>query len=342
MSERYSREALREAYQHCWFVVARSQDIAQPKAAVLLGRDLVVFRDKDGKACVTDRYCIHRGGDLSQGEICDTGVRCPYHGWTFDGESGQCTGIPALRDVSKFPAKAPKINAYPVIERFEHVWTCLKEPMFDLPDPEEIKELQLDWRAAAPIPVEIGFMAATENFNDMAHFAFVHGGSMGNVSPIVDSMQISREGREVATTIWYPSVPGSNFSSMGDSWMHYKNFAPGIATILYDYGEGGHRYLVDFPSPVDYERAIIYWGSATSADFKYGSADEILALETEVFNEDTPVVSRIVPKEVPLDGTRREFSCPADVLTLNYRRAVMDVVDQIQARFGYRQMQAAE
>ncbi len=185
-------------------------------------------------------------------------------------------------------------------------------------------------------------MAATENFNDMAHFAFVHAGSMGNVSPIVDAMQINRSGREVSTTIYYPSVPGSAFSSMGAAWMHYRVYAPGIATILYDYGEGGHRYLVDFPSPVGPEESIVYWGSATGSDFKYGTADDILALETTVFDEDTPIVSKIVPKEVPLDGKVREFSCSADIVTLNYRRAVMDVIDKIQERFGYVQSEAAE
>lgn len=339
---RYSKAALQQAYHHCWFVVARSQDISKPTAAVLLGRDLVVFRDKDGQARVTDRYCVHRGGDLAGGEVCDSGVRCPYHGWTFDGSSGKCTGIPALPDASKFPPNAPAIRAYPVIERFAHIWTCLEEPMFDLPNPPEIQNLELDWRAAAPIPMDIGFMAATENFNDMAHFAFVHAGSMGNVSPIVDSMQIHRSGREVSTTIFYPRVEGSEFSSMGDSWMHYHVYAPGLATILYDYGEGGHRYLVDFPSPVGPEKCIVYWGSATCSDFKHGSADDILALETKVFEEDTPIVSKIVPKEVPLDGKVREFSCSADVVTLNYRRAVMDVVDKIQERFGYVQSEAAE
>jgi len=342
MNARYSSAALQQAYRHCWFVVARSQDISTPKAAVLLGQKLVVFRDKDGKACTTDRYCVHRGGDLAGGTVCDSGIRCPYHGWTFDGVTGKCTGIPAQPDPTKFPSNAPAVRAYPTIERFEHIWTCLEEPIFDLPHPPAIEGLELDWRAAAPIPVPIGFMAATENFNDMAHFAFVHSGSMGNVSPLVGSLQVDRIGREVKTTIFYPAVPGSAFSSMGDSWMHYHNFAPGIATILYDYGEGGKRYLMDFPSPVGPEEAIIYWGIATDKDFKFGSADDILTLETKVFNEDTPIVSKIFPREVPLAGQAREFSCPADVVTLNYRRAVMEVVDMIQARFGYTYPQAAE
>ena len=342
MNVRYSSSALQQAYRHCWFVVARSEDISVPKSAVLLGQNLAVFRDKSGKACTTDRYCVHRGGDLAYGSVCDSGIRCPYHGWTFDGNTGKCTGIPALADKTKFPPNAPAVRAYPTIERFAHVWTCLAEPMFELPHPPEIADLQLDWRAAAPIPVPIGFMAATENFNDMAHFAFVHTGSMGNVSPLVDALQVNRKGREVTTSIFYPAIPGSEFSNMGDSWMHYRNYAPGIATILYDYGEGGKRYLMDFPSPVGPEEAIIYWAIATDKDFKFGTADDILRLETKVFNEDTPIVSRINPREVPLAGQIREFSCPADIVTLNYRRATMEVVDSIQTRFGYNYSQAAE
>ena len=99
---------------------------------------------------------------------------------------------------------------------------------------------------------------------------------------------------------------------------------------------------MDFPSPVGPEEAIIYWAIATDKDFKFGTADDILRLETKVFNEDTPIVSRINPREVPLAGQIREFSCPADIVTLNYRRATMEVVDSIQTRFGYNYSQAAE
>ena len=73
---------------------------------------------------------VHRGGDLAYGSVCDSGIRCPYHGWTFDGNTGKCTGIPALADKTKFPPNAPAVRAYPTIERFAHVWTCLAEPMF--------------------------------------------------------------------------------------------------------------------------------------------------------------------------------------------------------------------
>ncbi|TXF11112.1 aromatic ring-hydroxylating dioxygenase subunit alpha, partial [Mycobacterium tuberculosis] len=45
-------EKLREAYQHVWFVVARSCDIDTPQSATLLDHNLVVFRDSTGAARV--------------------------------------------------------------------------------------------------------------------------------------------------------------------------------------------------------------------------------------------------------------------------------------------------
>jgi len=328
--EALTPEKLREAYQHVWFVVARSQDIDTPQSATLLDHKLVVFRDSTGAARVTDRRCIHRGGNLADGKVVGDSIACPYHGWRFDGQSGQCSHVPSLAEGQRIPPKA-EIKSYPVIERFEHVWTCLGDPVFDLPHPPEIGGLELEWRAAEPIHAECGFMAATENFRDMAHFPFVHAPSMGEVNPVVDELAVKRDGREVWASYFYPGVPDSDFSDVGDAWMHYHSYAPGIATILYDFGETlGKRYLVDFPSPVSYDKCIIFWGVATDKDFRGGTVDEILEIETKVFNEDTPVLEGLEPKEVPLAGQAFEVSAPADIYTLNYRRATQHAVQTIQ------------
>ncbi|WP_232374774.1 Rieske 2Fe-2S domain-containing protein [Mycolicibacterium mengxianglii] len=256
----FTPEKLREAYQHVWFVVARSQDIDTPVRAQLLDQKLVVFRDATGTARVTDQRCIHRGGNLGNGKVVGENIECPYHGWQFNGGDGECKVIPSLAEGGRIPPKA-KVKAYPVIERFEHVWTCLGDPVYDLPSPPEIEHLELEWRAAEPIHADCGFMAATENFRDMAHFPFVHEPSMGAVDPVVGDLDVQRDGREVSASYFYRQVQESDFSDVGDAWMHYHSYAPGIATILYDFGEDiGKRYLVDFPSPVSYDKCIIFWG----------------------------------------------------------------------------------
>lgn len=332
--EALTPEKLREAYQHVWFVVARSQDIVTPQSATLLDQNLVVFRDSTGTARVTDRRCIHRGANLADGKVVGDNIACPYHGWQFDGATGQCARIPSLPAEGRIPPKAA-IKAYPVIERFGHVWTCLGDPVFDLPNPPEIADLDLEWRAAEPIHAACGFMAATENFRDMAHFPFVHEPSMGEVNPVVSDLDVKRDGREVWATYYYEQVPSAKFSAVGDAQMHYHSYAPGIATILYDFGpETGKRYLVDFPSPVSYDKCIIFWGVATDRDFRGGTVDEILAVETMVFDEDTPVLEGLEPKEVPLAGQAFEVSAPADIYTLNYRRATQYAVQTIQQARG--------
>lgn len=330
MSNAYTLDRLHNAFRHCWFVVARSQDLSKPVAAQLLDQPLVVFRDKDGIARVTDRRCVHRGGNLANGTVTEHGIRCPYHGWSFDGDTGKCTRIPSQAIDAAIPANA-KIRSYPVIEKYEHVWTCLDEPLLDIPAPPEMDGLVLEWRAAAPIPAKCGFMAATENFRDMAHFPFVHEATMGKVDSIVPKLEIKRDGRRLAASFRYPKVEGAEFSHIGDAWMHYHSYAPGFAAILYEYDREGKRYLVDFPSPVSRNECIIFWAVATDQGFSGGTVDEILAIETNVFDEDTPILEGLSPSEVPHADEAVEVSCPADVYTLNYRRATKFVVDQINA-----------
>jgi len=64
------------------------------KAVRLLGQDLVLFKDAEGRFGLLDRDCPHRGADLAYGRNEGDGLRCPFHGWKFD-ISGQCTETPA-------------------------------------------------------------------------------------------------------------------------------------------------------------------------------------------------------------------------------------------------------
>ena len=64
------------------------------KKARLLGEDLVVFRDENGRYGVLDQHCAHRGADLCFGRLENGGLRCPFHGWLFDAD-GNCLETPA-------------------------------------------------------------------------------------------------------------------------------------------------------------------------------------------------------------------------------------------------------
>ena len=67
------------------------------KAVRLMGEDLVVFRDEQGRYGLVGRHCPHRGTDLAYGRLEDGGLRCAFHGWLFD-VHGKCLQTPAEPD----------------------------------------------------------------------------------------------------------------------------------------------------------------------------------------------------------------------------------------------------
>src|ERR1700754_1952093 len=52
----------------------------------LLGENLVLFRDRQGKLGLVTEKCPHRGASLFHGIPTQDGIRCPYHGWEFGHE----------------------------------------------------------------------------------------------------------------------------------------------------------------------------------------------------------------------------------------------------------------
>jgi len=80
----------------------------------ILGENLVLFKSKSGKLGLVQDLCPHRQTQLMYGIVEEEGLRCPYHGWLFDG-TGICLEQPAEPPESTFKDKV-KIKAYPVEE----------------------------------------------------------------------------------------------------------------------------------------------------------------------------------------------------------------------------------
>jgi hypothetical protein len=85
------------------------------KPVRLLGEDLVLFRDENGRYGLLDRACPHRGTDLTFGRLEDGGLRCAFHGWLFD-VGGKCLETPAEPEGSNLAANIRQ-KAYPVVEK---------------------------------------------------------------------------------------------------------------------------------------------------------------------------------------------------------------------------------
>jgi phenylpropionate dioxygenase-like ring-hydroxylating dioxygenase large terminal subunit len=74
-----------------WYPALPARKVGRkPLFWVMLGDELVLFRDAQGEVVALSDVCPHRGASLSEGACFYLGtVSCPYHGGTFDGE-GEC------------------------------------------------------------------------------------------------------------------------------------------------------------------------------------------------------------------------------------------------------------
>ena len=103
------------------------------KAVRLLGRNLVLFKDEQGRWGLLDRDCPHRGADLAFARYEGDGVRCPFHGWKFDA-GGRCLDTPAEPVGSKLCERVRQAS-YPVLERAGVLFAWLGEPGKEPPLP---------------------------------------------------------------------------------------------------------------------------------------------------------------------------------------------------------------
>ncbi|HEU5296161.1 MAG TPA: Rieske 2Fe-2S domain-containing protein [Burkholderiaceae bacterium] len=85
------------------------------KRVRVLGQELVVFRDGEGRWGLLDRACPHRGADLAFGRHEADGLRCPFHGWKF-AVDGRCLETPA-EGVGSTLCTRVRQRSYPVREQ---------------------------------------------------------------------------------------------------------------------------------------------------------------------------------------------------------------------------------
>src|ERR1043166_8482364 len=96
---------------------------SDPLRVMLLGEQLIAFRDTSGRVGLVATNCPHRGASLFFGRNEEAGLRCVYHGWKFDTE-GRCIDMPNEPAESDFKAKV-KAVAYPCTERGGIVWAYM-------------------------------------------------------------------------------------------------------------------------------------------------------------------------------------------------------------------------
>jgi 5,5'-dehydrodivanillate O-demethylase len=160
-----------ELLRRYWHVVATAADLEQePVQPVrLLGEDLVLFRDLKGTIGLVGPRCAHRAISLAYGIPQENGLRCCYHGWTYDAE-GRVVDMPFE------PACLPlKISSYPVQELGGAIFAYLgPQPAPLLPRHELFAREGFD-RSIEVTPLPCNWLQCMDNSLDPIHYEHLHG-----------------------------------------------------------------------------------------------------------------------------------------------------------------------
>ncbi len=308
-----------------WHPVAGAGELGtDPLAARLLDDELVLWRDRDGRVQAFADRCPHRGTRLSLGRVVDgERLECPYHGWQFDA-AGRCVAIPALPGFG--PPATHGACAHAAREAYGLVWVRLETGGSELPAFAAEADAGLRKVLCGPYDVAASAPRIVENFLDLAHFAFVHEGWLGE--------------REHAALADYRIEPTPNgFVATGcRAWQPQSHrLARGGTLVAYRYElsapfsavltklperEDGHRDEIGlFVCPLEPERSRVWFRLAVT---DAASSDaELRAFQHTIFTQDQPVLESQRPKRLPL-GAQAECHSAADRSSAAYRRVLRE------------------
>lgn len=116
-----------ELLRNFWYVAAYAPTLkrGKTKPIALLGEQILLGRDNQGRVFALRDFCPHRGMPLRYGTFDGCEVECCYHGWKFDTQ-GTCTSVPSLLD-EKTDISKIKTGAYPCHEADGLIWVYMAE-----------------------------------------------------------------------------------------------------------------------------------------------------------------------------------------------------------------------
>ncbi|MDF2116800.1 Rieske 2Fe-2S domain-containing protein [Roseiarcaceae bacterium H3SJ34-1] len=169
-----------------WTPAVRSASLeaeGAPKQFRLLGEDLVVFRDADGKVGVMQRQCPHRCASLALARNEGDGLRCIFHGWKF-GVDGKVLDVPTEpADHREAFAQRVPVTTYPAREAGGLVWVYMGKRA----TPPSFYDFEFHFPPADALVrcaiVHGNWLQGFEGQLDSAHLNFLHSTSVPRARP---------------------------------------------------------------------------------------------------------------------------------------------------------------
>jgi len=211
----------------------------------------------------------------------------------------------------------------PTVQRYGLVWTSLGTPRRNIPRFPECEESDRHVVTGGAIGVAASGLRAVENFLDMAHFPFVHTGSLG-AEPMTEvrpyRVTVTAEDELLIDNCRFFQPVASPTATGGiDADYVYKVLRP-FTVVLYKTNpvEPDRKdFIALMLQPVSEESCIAH---SLLAYLKHGiDAPTVRWFMQMIFGQDKPILESQQPKRLPLDPVS-EVSARADAVSIAYRR----------------------
>jgi phenylpropionate dioxygenase-like ring-hydroxylating dioxygenase large terminal subunit len=314
-------------YINFWYPICTTESLAEanPQRVEMLGVRLVAFRDEDGNPNVLADTCVHRGGSLGKGKVVGNNVRCPYHGWEFNGD-GVCTKIPSMKKGNP-PARA-KVDSYPVQEKYGIIFAFLGDlPEAERPPLHLVEEYGLEgWQFSGPLSFEIEayYERSIENGLDPVHNEFVH--------PAQGAPRLDEDRLTIETGEWGGKFE-AKFGELTDKESHDQvverastgelragSWHTGPNALITGIHIPGNNSFIQYfyEAPLSKYGTRIFFVNMRNNNLDPSLDDAMNASFMKVAGEDQVVIEGLWPKTTP-DTLTKELMTPGDAAVVNFR-----------------------
>lgn len=161
-----------------WYVVLESKEVKeQPVGVTRFSEKLVFYRDHHKTVhCLKDQ-CVHRGVQLSLGQVHGDHLHCPFHGFEYN-SSGQVEVIPAYGRSYKVPDRF-KVSTYKTYEEDGFIFVYYGNSDDVQTQPSYFRDLQGMVYTSMNEVWSVHYSRAIENQLDVVHVPFVHFNTIG-------------------------------------------------------------------------------------------------------------------------------------------------------------------